>query len=229
MTFPTIIVQARYNSTRLPGKMLMEIAGKPLLSYVVERAKRARKASGVIVATSCETSDDPIIEICERLGYPYVRGSLDNVAERFRKVIEAKSIQAFVRISGDSPLIDPSIIDQGISIFEEGEYDVVSNVIERSFPKGQSVEVLRSKAFLTTITELESSHDLEHVTPFFYRHSDRFRIRGYTMTPNHGAVQLSVDTRDDFDAVSAIINLMDKPHWSYRIEALLHLHKQVMG
>ena len=115
------------------------------------------------------------------------------MAERFAAIIQQEQIPAFVRISGDSPLIDPKIVDQAIQLYENSESDLVTNILIRSFPKGQSVEVLRSETFLRILPEFDK-YEQEHVTPFYYRHPERFRITAFTSGVDAGSCQLSIDT-----------------------------------
>lgn len=228
MSQPTIIVQARMSSSRLPGKMALEVQGKPMLAYVVERLRCVRNVADVIVATSQGAEDDAIASVCDALNCKCFRGSLDDVAGRFVAMIEREGIEAFVRICGDSPLIDPVIVEQAVECFMTGEADVVSNLVERTFPKGQSVEVVRSAAYVSAMADVTESYDREHVTPYLYRHPERFMLQNISMQPNLSDVQLSVDTRQDFDMFREIVAMMDKPHWEYGLAAVLEMREQAV-
>jgi len=217
------------SSARLFGKMLRVVAGKPMLAYVVERLQRVRNVAGVIVATSDEASDDPIAEMCAVLGVKCLRGDLTDVAGRFLTVVETEKLGSFVRISGDSPMIDPLIVERAVSIYTKGCCDLVSNIVERTFPKGQSVEVVRASSFSAALSNMTSSYDREHVTPFMYRDMQSFAVCGFTMQPNRSHVQLSVDTQGDFDIFQSIVAKMDKPHWAYGMDELIALHDQIIA
>ena len=173
-------VQARMSSKRFPGKILFPLAGKTMLLYLIESLQRAKHLDGYAVLTSTDVTDDPVEAFCRTHGISYFRGSLQNVAERFRCAIDHFLPDAFIRISGDSPFIDHRLIDEAVFRFREDKYDLVTNVLERTFPKGQSVEIIRSACFLEALTRFETEEDREHVTPFFYRHSDQFRIVNFT-------------------------------------------------
>jgi spore coat polysaccharide biosynthesis protein SpsF len=199
-----LVVQARLNSARLPGKVMRKLAGKTMLERTLERLSDCKRASKIVVATSVEETDDPIAEYCEQTQWPCYRGNLENVAERFAAIIQQKQTPAFVRISGDSPLIDPKIVDQAIQLYGNSDSDLVSNILIRSFPKGQSVEVLKSDTFLGILPEFDK-YEQEHVTPFYYRHPQRFRITAFTSGVDAGSCQLSIDTPADFEKVEWLL------------------------
>jgi len=218
-----IIVQARMSSARLPGKVLRPAQGKPMLTYLLERLARLSHDSPVVVATSTETSDDPVAAYCADTGTRCVRGPLDDVAARFLLAIEETGVDGFARISADSPLIDPAILDRALSLFAETGADLVTNVMPRSFPKGMSVEVIGSDAFRRARAEMTEAGDIEHVTPVFYRHPGDWQIEAFTHDPSLAAINLSVDTPEDFSAFERIVSHMDKPHWSYGLDDILAL------
>jgi spore coat polysaccharide biosynthesis protein SpsF len=222
-----IIVQARMSSRRLPGKVMREAMGKPLLAYLIERIARARRASGWLVATSKERDDDPIAAWCQRAKVEIYRGPLDNVAARFLGAARARQVRSFVRVSGDSPLLDPEILDRTIALFEGSDCDLATNVFPRSFPKGQSVEVVGTDALEQVVADSLDPDDLEHVTSFFYRHPDRFKIRNLPNSRDVSSVQLSVDSPEDFEAFQAVLTRMDRPHWTYGLDELLALRESI--
>ena len=132
-----IIIQARTGSTRLPGKILLPLADMPMLWHVAMRCKKSKLADRVIVATSTDASDDPIEELCKQHGIDYFRGDLDDVLNRFKQCGDTFNLDTIVRITSDCPLIDPDIIDQSISMFNaHDDIDYVSNVLDRTFPRG---------------------------------------------------------------------------------------------
>ncbi len=215
------IVQARMSSKRLPGKSLRPLCGKPMLQYVLESLEHVNQLDETIVATSTDPSDDPIVELCDRLGSVCFRGSLENVAERFWRASEARGFSAFVRISGDSPLLDPRLVTRAVDLFVESKADVVTNVFPRTYPPGMSVELVRSAAFERTVPELDDPYDREHVTSYFYRNSDQFRLVNFSLDPPRRDVHLAVDTAEHFDYVARIVATMNRAHWEYSLEELL--------
>jgi spore coat polysaccharide biosynthesis protein SpsF len=226
---PTIIVQARLSSSRLPGKMLKLINGKPILKYVIERLQLCENAGGLIVATSSDESDDAINNLCKRIGVKCFRGELNDVASRFSSLIVEEDINSFVRINGDSPMIDNEIVDHAIYLFNKGEYDIVTNVFPRSFPKGQSVEVIKTDVFNPVVLELMTEEDKEHVTTYFYRNSDDYNILNFSMKPELNHIQLSVDTEEDFTEADKILKSMGKSHCAYPLNEILALKKTLQN
>lgn len=199
------IIQARMSSTRLPGKVLLPLAGIPMLGRVHARLARASGLSCILVATSQTASDDALADYCHRHAIPCQRGSLDDVAGRLLTCAQMQGATAFLRISGDSPLIDPMIVDQAIALHAAHNADLTTNVQTRSFPKGQSVEIIRTAALASAFPLFRDAQDHEHVTRYFYAHPGQFRIHNMTCDEPWGAIQLSVDTQADADAIAAIL------------------------
>lgn len=222
-----IIVQARYSSSRLPGKMLLPIAGITLIDRVMDRLLAVRNVKGVIVATSDDPTDDILCRHCDKASYPVFRGSLNNVADRFSCLLKQENAAAFVRISGDSPLVDPALISRCVDIYRVGDFDIVSNIVSRSFPKGQSVEVVDSKTFLAALPRITSIHDIEHVTQFFYRRPAEFKIHSVTREPALGDMQLSVDTLEDAHMIERIIKRIVKLGGRSDLETIVRLRRQL--
>ena len=159
------IIQARMSSKRLTGKVLKDLCGKPLLSWTICRIKKTEFIGKILIATSTEISDDPIEEFCFSENIPCHRGSLDNVSSRFKEAVLEENVDAFVRISGDSPLIDPMVIDRAVQLYNQSPCDLVTNIMVRTFPKGQSVEVLNTDTFVKVSENIKEVSAKEHVTP----------------------------------------------------------------
>ena len=218
------IVQVRMTSQRFPGKALRKVEGKPLITFLLERINRCYGIDKIVIATSTDKSDDPINDYCITNAVTCHRGSLNNVSERFNDIIKENNIEAFVRLSGDSPLIDQEIIDKAASLFRENDYDIVTNVLRRTYPKGQSVEVLGSSAFLKAFSEIKKEKYCEHITTYFYDNKENYKIHNFVSSKNVGDVQLSVDTKDDMNVFEQIVARMDRPHWQYNWEEVLSFH-----
>lgn len=218
-----ILIQARMNSSRLPGKMLKPLAGSPMLTHLVGSLKQCTETDFVAVATSSAKTDDPIANYCKKHRTPCFRGNLENVAKRMTDAAKHFSLEAFVRICGDSPLIDHRVVDQGISIFRQNNCLLVTNVHPRSFPKGQSVEVLDSTGYRRAMSEFCTPSQQEHMTSYLYENAKRFSIINFESGEEAGGSNLCVDTAEDFVAMERIYALMDRPHWKYRWQDILHL------
>jgi spore coat polysaccharide biosynthesis protein SpsF (cytidylyltransferase family) len=218
------IVQARMGSARLPGKVLAEVSGKPLLAYVVDRLERARTLDGVVVATSDAAGDDAVASYCRAADIEYFRGPLDDVAGRVLGAARAFGFDGFVRVSGDSPLLDQELVDRAATLLADTRCDVATNVHpRRTFPHGQSVEALTREAFERGYAAATEPGDLEHVTPVFYRRADEFAIESFEREPAIGDVRLVVDTEEDLAVFTEIVGAMTRPHWDYGLDELLEL------
>lgn len=204
---------------------MAEVAGRPLLAYTVERLQRCENVAAVVIATSSRPEDDRVAALGDRLGVRVHRGPLDDVLGRFVDAARALGAEAAVRVSGDSPLIDREIVDRVIEQFRAGPCDLATNVFPRSFPKGQSVEVVTLAALERVASASDDAEDREHVTRFFYRHPEDFRIRNVAAGRDLADVQLAVDNAEDLALVAAMIARMTRPHWEYGLDELLALRR----
>ena len=222
------IVQARVGSSRLPGKVLRDVAGKPLLQYVLERLRRCRELCGLMVATSTRAADDPIAELCESLCVDVYRGAETDVAGRFLGVLDARAPDAFVRISGDSPLLDPGLVDRAVVHYCGGAYDLVTNLMPRTYPRGQSVEVVSADVFRNCYAAMSRPEHFEHVTAWFYENEGRLRIANLRDSRDHSDVRLVVDTVDDLRTMARIIDRFTRPHWEYELDDIVEIYESLL-
>jgi len=201
-----ILVQARMSSSRLPGKALTDLAGRPLIDHVLSRVCEVAGPALVVLVTSNDASDNILEEhVIGQHGIAVFRGALENVFLRYQDCLRHFPCEWFVRICADSPFIDPDLIALMLRAVGDGDH-LVSNVVERSFPPGQSVEVIRTEVFQALSSDLLDSYEREHVTGHFYRHPDRYRIRSVTTGgASFGGRRLVVDTPDDLRAAELMI------------------------
>lgn len=204
------ILQARMSSSRLPGKVLADVAGAPMILRQIERLRRARRVSRLIVATSVRPDDDRLAETLADAGVEVVRGDLDDVLSRFIAALDAAGDEAAaVRLTADCPLADPTVIDDTIALFESSGADYVSNTGDtRSFPKGLDVEVFKTAVLRQAHAETTDPYDREHVTPFIYRRPQRYRLATLTQDRDEGEVRWTVDRPDDLDFVRAVYDAL---------------------
>lgn len=199
------ILQARMSSSRLPGKVLKPIMGRPMLGRHIDRLRRCTTIDRVVVATSVESSDDPIAAFCAAEGIGCHRGPLHDVLARYEGAARDNDpVDHVIRLTGDCPLADPTIIDRVVSTHLSGEYDYTSNTIELKFPDGLDTEIMTREALRQAASEAAESYEREHVTPFIYRRPDRFRIGSVVNDANLGHMRWTVDTEADFRLVEAI-------------------------
>ena len=168
------LIQARVGSTRLPGKVMYPLDGRPALAHVVERTTRADRVSDVVVATSTAPPDDVIAQYAPSFGAEVVRGSESNVLSRFERAVAEYDPDVVVRITGDCPLIDPATIDHVVSSLENANADYASNIIQRTFPRGLDVEAFTTESFERVISAATTSAEREHVTPYYHENPDEF-------------------------------------------------------
>jgi spore coat polysaccharide biosynthesis protein SpsF len=227
-TSTVIIVQARMTSTRLPGKVLLPIAGRPMLAYQLERLGRARRADRIVVATTTNAADDLIVSAAAECGVSCTRGSEMDVLARFAQAAEELGASAVVRATADCPLIDPAIIDAAIATFYKspGRYDYVSNMLEPSYPYGMAVEVFSAEALVAANAEAIEAAEREHVTPFIYWRPERFRLRSLKMQPNLSSHRWTVDAGEDFELVSRILEALYPRKPDFCIRDVLELLDQ---
>ena len=221
------IIQARMTSRRLPGKVLAEVHGRPMLQYLLERVERCTELDLIVVATSTDPSDDPIESFCVERGVDYFRGPLNNVAERFREAARRQELDAFVRLCADSPLVDPALIDRAVATYRSGQTDLVTNVLGRSFPPGQSVEVISAPVFAEAVPHMSRADHREHVTSYFYDHREDFEIKVIRSDHDGPDVDFAIDTPQDLERFRVLVAAMDRPHWSYGLAELIELQRSL--
>jgi spore coat polysaccharide biosynthesis protein SpsF len=234
------LIQARMASSRLPGKVLKELNGRPILSWVVERARRSVSLDQVVVATTVDSSDDPIAVYCSQHQIPVFRGSHHDVLDRYYQAAQAFSVDVVVRLTADCPLIDPELIDKTVQEFEVGNYDYVTNRLPapwgRSFPIGLDVEVFSFQALENVWSAAAKAHHREHVTPYFYEDipSETLRFspglidgsreyvskRGYRVKLLHhekdlGELRWTVDTLEDLELARELVSRFERDDFSW--------------
>ncbi|MEM9340778.1 MAG: hypothetical protein AAGA66_18740 [Bacteroidota bacterium] len=195
-----IIILCRFSSSRLPGKILKELNGKPILEHIYDRVALSKKCGSIIIATSDDASDDPIAQFCLDHHYTCYRGSLQNVSERFLHAAVENDLDYAVRINGDNLFCDAGLIDKAVGYAIDEKLDVVSNVPERTYPIGMSVEVVCVSFYKHLIQQFEEEKYKEHVTLYFYEHdiTSNFRFLKNEELPEAGGLHLAIDTEDDF-------------------------------
>jgi spore coat polysaccharide biosynthesis protein SpsF len=245
MNQPTInaIIQARMGSSRLLGKVLLDIGGKPMLAHVVDRTRLATRIDQVIVATTSDPVDDPVAKLCDERGYACYRGSLHDVLDRYAQAASIYPCDVVVRITADCPLIDPELIDQTVNALlgnpiSEGQqlvvseapgrvptdprfpYDFAANRLPppwgRTYPIGLDVEACTLAALQRAWREASQPHEREHVMPYLYDQPGRFRFVLLNYGKDYGILRWTVDTPEDLAMVRLLYDYLNTtPNFSW--------------
>jgi spore coat polysaccharide biosynthesis protein SpsF len=246
------IIQARMGSSRLPGKVLLDIAGKPMLEHVVERTQRAKTINQIVIATTMEKEEDPIANLCQEKGYACYRGNTFDLLDRYYQAAKLYETEIIVRITADCPLIDPQVIDQTMYAFlgldenntknitelitdqsrcpnKKYPYDFAANRLPppwgRTYPIGLDTEICTFQALETAWQEAYAPHQREHVMPFFYENPERFRILLVNHKEDYGSLRWTVDTKQDLELVRQIyayFNNQNDFSWLNALDLLRH-------
>ena len=225
------IIQARMGSTRLPGKVLRELSGIPMLQFQVNRVRKSRLLNQVIVATSTLPQDDEIASFCSGNDIPCFRGSENDVLSRYYETAKAYSVDTVVRLTADCPLVDPAVIDRSIELFENGGLDYVANTVppETShFPDGSDVEIFSIQALERANREATSESDREHVTFYFWKSEQKnsFSSGQLDNDQDWSKYRFTVDYPEDYDVVTRIVESLNRSNQFGSLEEIIAILKK---
>lgn len=223
------ILQARMTSTRLPGKVLAPILGRPMIAQQLERLARASRIDRLVVATSSDSSDDALCAVLDDLNVGYVRGSLDDVLSRFIMAVDRYDPAAVVRLTADCPLASPTVVDAVIGAFLERDVDYVSNTLRPTYPDGLDVEVVRPAALRWVAEHTSDPAEREHVTLGVYRRPESFSVENVAGPTDLSALRWTVDTPEDLDFVRSIYERLYPINPAFDLPDVLHLIEEDPG
>ncbi len=219
-------------STRLPGKVLREIEGRPLLWYEIARLQQLNHPCTLLIATSTEPENKPLVDFAEDLGIECFQGNENDVLDRYYQACLKFKADIIVRVTGDCPLIDPGVIDRGIDIFLEGNHSYVSNVHPPTYPDGLDVEIFSFSALERAWREAGKESEREHVTPYIWNHPELFTRMNFENSEDWSSYRLTVDEPEDFVLVSKIITEF-QTRWSVfstkELIDYLELNQELLG
>jgi spore coat polysaccharide biosynthesis protein SpsF len=220
-----VYVQARMRSTRLPGKVLKPVLGRPMLYYLIERLRQAKEIDEVVVLTSQHKADDEIVAFCQQHRIDCFRGSEENVLERYYQAALQRQPDLIVRVTGDCPLIDPVILDQTIQLFKQNQphIDYVSNTLELTFPRGLDVEIFSFTVLKQVRQEAKKLEEQEHVTPYIYWNPQLFRLANFKHSSSLAFHRWTVDTAEDFKLIRLILENLYPQNPYFRLQDVLNL------
>jgi spore coat polysaccharide biosynthesis protein SpsF (cytidylyltransferase family) len=222
------IIVCRFDSKRLPGKVLKKINGKPLLWYVISKcSKIARLSENIIVATSDREIDDPIVKFCLEEKIKVFRGSIDNVANRVLTCAIDNNFDYFFRINADSPFIEPPLLNFACDIAITEGCQVVTNLYPRSFPYGVSVELFSLDTFEMGYKLMSSRDDLEHVTLYFYQNMHLFNYYNiFNNEKNLSEIRLTIDSLDDFQKFKSTLGIINNKWANITYKDVTHFYQK---
>ena len=205
-----IILQARFGSKRLPGKVLKKISGKTILEYTIERLKKTYLSKNIIVATTKREEDQKIIKVAKKMDCYTFRGSTNNVLNRYYKAAAYYKVKNIVRVCSDSPLIDPKIINKVYFFYLKNNYDYVSNKIFPSYPIGMGVEILNFQSLKKANKLTNDGYEKEHVTAYIYKRPKKFKIKNVELKKKLLNYRVVLDYTEDFKLISNILKYFNK-------------------
>lgn len=218
------IVQARMGSTRLPGKVLLNIQDKSILEHDILRIKQSKEIDEIVIATTTNDKDDKIVDEANRLGVKSFRGSEDDVLSRYYLAAKENNGDIIVRITSDCPLIDPNIIDDIIKFYKESDYDLVTNagadLSKRTFPRGLDTEVFSFRVLKEAYNLAKKKYQKEHVTPYIYE-KDKYKKYYYINDIDYSKYRWTLDTEEDFELINEIYKGLYKGKHDFYLEDIV--------
>ncbi len=221
-----VVVQARMGSTRLPGKVLLPVAGRPMLQRMLERLCAARRVDRIVVATTAQPEDDVLVDLCRAAGWDFVRGSRDDLLDRHLLAAEAFRADVVVKVPSDCPLVCPRVVDRVLERFLSADLDYASNLHPATYPDGNDVEAMHVDALRRAAREATRRLEREHTTPYLWEHPELFRLQnvawesGLDCSLTH---RWTVDYPEDYELVRAIYDELWTERGPFDLDAILAL------
>ncbi len=217
------IIQARMGSSRLPGKVLMQIEGKPILEHIISRLKAVKDVDTVIIATSIKEDDDAISGFCKESGIPCIRGSEENVLERFGLAAKEYPADSFIRATGDNPMIDIKLIADMLVFFENKG---LAYTCYKKYPLGSGVEIFTHRALMEALENADKPYELEHVTPYMYQRLSGETVEYYVSDVDDSEIRMTVDTEEDMLFAQEVFKRLYRKNQFFGIEEVKKVLEQ---
>jgi spore coat polysaccharide biosynthesis protein SpsF len=222
------VVQTRMGSTRLPGKVMLDIYGKPVIQHVIERLKQSKYLDEIIIATTTHTQDDVIVEQARKNSVKWFRGSEEDVLSRYYYAAKENNLDIVVRITSDCPLIDPFVIDEMIDFYKKNNYLMVTNagtdLSQRTYPRGLDVEIFCFEVLQDAFHNASENYQREHVTPYIYETSNK--IYYYKNTIDYSKYRWTLDTEEDFELITVIYKCLYRRKHDFYLNDIIKLLEQ---
>lgn len=222
------IIQARQGSTRLPGKVMMEVFGKPLIGHLIERVARAKYIQEIVIATTLLPIDDVIGSYCQKNRVSCFRGSEGDVLGRYFEAAKMSGADAIVRITGDCPLMDPEVVDEVVERYLEAypKIDYAANILQRTYPRGMDVEVFSYKVLTNLAETVNSAVEREHVTLHITHNPQLFSRISVVNSDDQSHYRLTVDTKEDFELVKKLIEALYPAESNFTLKRIVEMLNQ---
>lgn len=222
------IMQARVGSSRLPEKVLKEIAGKTVLEHDVDRLKRVKRIDEIVIATTVEEKDYKIVDESKRLGVKFFRGSEEDVLSRYYFAAKENNADVVIRVTSDCPLLDSEITDDIIKFYLDNypKYDYVSNTLDRTYPRGLDTEVFSFKALEKAFNEAKEKFEREHVTPFIWGNNNVFSNYQFKDNEDNSHLRLTLDTDEDLELITEVYSELYDIDENFGLKDIVNLFKK---
>ncbi len=199
------LILARMDSRRLPGKGMLSLSGQPMIEYIIDQFQNIEGIEPIIVTTDREI-DFPLIDSARKKNIKFHAGELDDVAARIIGATKKFNLDYFQRINGDSPFVDVDLVQKGLSVLKEDSYEMVSNIIDRTYPYGVSLELFRTDTFIKSYNNFHKPEHFEHVSMYFYENLAEFKHYSVSLGQNFSDFQLTIDTIDDYVYIARLLS-----------------------
>lgn len=219
-----VIIQARMGSSRLPGKVLMDLEGKSVLEHVIQRLKNSKMINDIIIATSNKEIDNRIVELCNLINIKCFRGSEDNVLERYYKCAKEYNGDIIVRVTSDCPLIDSKVLDEMLEFYLNNKYKFITNAGNekyRTYPRGLDIEIFSFELLERAYLNSSQLYEQEHVTPYIYE--NECSIFYYKNSIDYSSYRLTLDTKEDYLLIKTIYNKLYKDSHEFYMNEIIQL------
>ncbi len=223
---PVIIIQARMNSTRLPGKVLLPLCGVPMVQGMLRRLSVLKERVPIILAISTHPNDTILMDVAATTGVAVIRGSEEDVLDRYVKAVASTSADTVVRLTADCPLSDPEMVDQALDLFYHLHVEYLSNSLRRTYPRGFDIEIMSRTALESAAREAVLHREREHVTPFIRNHPERFSQACFVSPEDFSSWRLTVDTKEDAEIVQHVLSKLGGSFTFETVKHVLEAHEE---